>query len=121
MNTNFKVIGLTRLGIKPKSIASEANALTTLSSELELFYESLTGQFERSVASGSPSLQRFFGAVALALSRTDRPQCDTASIIKIVAENYQTLLNACSVLTDYRKHYSCLLLIVSLIVFTSVF
>ena len=33
VNTNFKVIGLTRLGIKPKSIAPEANALTTRPSE----------------------------------------------------------------------------------------
>ena len=29
MNTNFKVIGLTRLGIKPKFTALEADALTT--------------------------------------------------------------------------------------------
>ena len=29
MNTNFKVIGLTRLGIKPKSTAPTADALTT--------------------------------------------------------------------------------------------
>ena len=29
MNTNFKVIGLTGLGIKPKSTAHEADALTT--------------------------------------------------------------------------------------------
>ena len=34
MNTNVKVIGLTRLGIKPKSAVPEANALTTRSSEL---------------------------------------------------------------------------------------
>ena len=34
MNTNFKVIGLTRLGIKPKSTAPEADALTTRLSEL---------------------------------------------------------------------------------------
>ena len=34
MNTNFKVIGLTPLGIKPKSTASEADALTTRPSEL---------------------------------------------------------------------------------------
>ena len=34
MNTNFKVIGLTRLGIKPKSTAPEADALTTSPSEL---------------------------------------------------------------------------------------
>ena len=34
MNTNFKVIGLTRLRIKPKSTASEADALTTRTSEL---------------------------------------------------------------------------------------
>ena len=30
MNTNFKVIGLTRLGIKPKSVAPQADALTTI-------------------------------------------------------------------------------------------
>ena len=29
MNTNFKVIGLTQFGIKIKSTAPEANALTT--------------------------------------------------------------------------------------------
>ena len=34
MNTNFKVIGSTRLGIKPKSTAPEADALTTRPSEL---------------------------------------------------------------------------------------
>ena len=34
MNTNFKVIGLTRLGIKSKSTAPEADALTTRPSEL---------------------------------------------------------------------------------------
>ena len=34
MNTNFKVIGLTRLGIKPKSTDPEADALTTPPSEL---------------------------------------------------------------------------------------
>ena len=34
MNTNFKVIGLTRLGIKPKSTAPEAEVLTTGTSEL---------------------------------------------------------------------------------------
>ena len=34
MNTNFKVIGLTRLGIKPESTAPEADALTTWPSEL---------------------------------------------------------------------------------------
>ena len=33
MNTNFKVIGLTRLGIKPKSTAPETDALTTRLSE----------------------------------------------------------------------------------------
>ena len=31
MNTNFKVIGLTRLEIKPESTAPEADALTKLS------------------------------------------------------------------------------------------
>ena len=34
VNTNFKVIGLTRLGIKPTSTAPEADALTTWPSEL---------------------------------------------------------------------------------------
>ena len=34
MNTNFKVIGLTRLGIKPKSTTPEADALTIRPSEL---------------------------------------------------------------------------------------
>ena len=34
VNTNFKVIGLTRLGIKPQSTASETDALTTRPSEL---------------------------------------------------------------------------------------
>ena len=34
MNTNFKVIGLTRLGIKTQSTAPEADALTTGPSEL---------------------------------------------------------------------------------------
>ena len=34
MNINFKVIGLTRLGIKPQSTAPEAAALTTRSPEL---------------------------------------------------------------------------------------
>ena len=36
-NTNFKVIGLTRLAIKPKSTALEADALTTRPSELSKF------------------------------------------------------------------------------------
>ena len=34
VNTNFKVIGLTRLGIKPMSTAAEAYALTTRPSDL---------------------------------------------------------------------------------------
>ena len=34
VNTNFKVIGLTRLGIKLKYTAAEADALPTQSSEL---------------------------------------------------------------------------------------
>ena len=37
MNTNFTAIGLTRLGIKPKSTASEADALTIRPSELFRF------------------------------------------------------------------------------------
>ena len=38
MNTNFRVVGLTRLGIKLESTVSEAGALTTRTSEL-LFQE----------------------------------------------------------------------------------
>ena len=34
MNTNFKVIGLTRLGIKPKATAPEADTLITRPSAL---------------------------------------------------------------------------------------
>ena len=34
MNTNFKVIGLTLVGIKPESTAPEADALATRLSEL---------------------------------------------------------------------------------------
>ena len=34
MNTNFKIIGLTQLGIKPESTAPDADALTTWPSEL---------------------------------------------------------------------------------------
>ena len=34
MNTNFTVIGLTRLGIKPESTAPKAEGLTTWQSEL---------------------------------------------------------------------------------------
>ena len=34
MNTNFKAIGLTRLGIKPESTAPEAEALITRPSKL---------------------------------------------------------------------------------------
>ena len=34
VNSNFKAIGLTRLGIKPESTAQEADALTTRPSEL---------------------------------------------------------------------------------------
>ena len=34
MNINFKVIGLTRLGIKPQSTAPETDDLTTRGSEL---------------------------------------------------------------------------------------
>ena len=44
MNTNFKVVCLTRLGIKPKSTVTEVDALTTRPSELFKFYcvENLT-------------------------------------------------------------------------------
>ena len=34
MNAKFNVIGLTRLGIKPEATAPEADALTTLPSDL---------------------------------------------------------------------------------------
>ena len=36
MNTNVEVIGLTRLGIKPESTASAANALTTRPSDMDV-------------------------------------------------------------------------------------
>ena len=36
MNTNFKVIGLTRIGIKSESTAPEADALITRPSELQI-------------------------------------------------------------------------------------
>ena len=39
VNTNLKVFGLTTLGIKPKSTASEADALTTGRSELAKYIE----------------------------------------------------------------------------------
>ena len=38
MNSNFKVIGLTRLGIKPESTAPESDVLTTRPSELFLYF-----------------------------------------------------------------------------------
>ena len=43
MNTNFKVIGSTRLGIKPKSTAPGADALTTRPSEPEADPQSFGG------------------------------------------------------------------------------
>ena len=49
MNTNFKVIGLTRLGIKPKSTAREADTLITHQSELFNYYVVLTFEYIRSV------------------------------------------------------------------------
>ena len=36
MNNNSKVIGLTRLGIKPESTASAVNALTTRPSDIDV-------------------------------------------------------------------------------------
>ena len=42
MNINFKVIGLTRLGIKPESAAPEADAFITPTSELLFHYFSKT-------------------------------------------------------------------------------
>ena len=36
MNINFEVIGLTRLGIKPESTATEADARSTWPSELQI-------------------------------------------------------------------------------------
>ena len=43
MNINFKVIGLTRLGVKPESIAPEADALSTQPS----------GLFKRTILNGA--------------------------------------------------------------------
>ena len=37
VNTNFKVIGLTRVAITPDSTAPEAGALTTRPSELQYY------------------------------------------------------------------------------------
>ena len=43
MNTNFKVISLTRLGIKPESVAPEADAFTTRPSELRFHLDVIKG------------------------------------------------------------------------------
>ena len=53
MNTNFKVIGLNRLGIKLKSTAPEPDALTTRPSELLYKYQNCA-------ADVSLSLEKFF-------------------------------------------------------------
>ena len=99
MNTKFKVIGLTRLAIKSKSTASEADALITRPSELlswlttslsarEILGSILLPVKLDTIASGSPSLRRF--CVALALSREDRLATrhalwrNTASIMMII-------------------------------------
>ena len=46
MNTNFKVIGLTRLRIKPESAATEADAFITRPPELLLIRVSFSKQRE---------------------------------------------------------------------------
>ena len=43
MNTNFKVIGLTRLRIKRESTAPETDALSTRSSQLFWFHDCVLG------------------------------------------------------------------------------
>ena len=48
MNTNYKVIGLTRLGIEPKSTAPEADALTARPSELFKVGETLVNKIGHS-------------------------------------------------------------------------
>ena len=48
MHTNFKVIGLTLLGIKPKSTALEADARTTRPSELSKILLTLSTQNQNS-------------------------------------------------------------------------
>ena len=91
MNTNFKVIGLTRLGIKPKSTApTEADALTTRPSELYFKHaspaswrsgngiaiktcDSWVGPIGHCDANGSPALRCFLRAVLQALSSGDGP------------------------------------------------
>ena len=50
VNTNFKVIGLTRLGIKPKSTAPEADALTTRTSELSTPYLNLKSEVGKRIS-----------------------------------------------------------------------
>ena len=78
MNANFKVIGLTRLGIKPKSTAPEANALTTRPSELlenkpasslivgEYILEKPGSTFRKNAQWDSPILRRHTGGQQLA-------------------------------------------------------
>ena len=73
MNTNVKVIGLTRLGIKPESKLKRQTLHTTWPSELlikkiatgagGLEFDSRAGQIGHSVANGSPPLQRILRAV----------------------------------------------------------
>ena len=58
MNANFKVIGLSRLGIKPESTAPDANALTTWPSEL------LSGAHAFTVI---VSLKHYFGLLFMAI------------------------------------------------------
>ena len=46
MNSNFKVIGLTRLGIKPESTAQETDAPYHSPSELQVFLELFVAKIE---------------------------------------------------------------------------
>ena len=44
MNTNFKVIGVTRLGIKPESTAQETDVELSVSGSVDLGFDSESGQ-----------------------------------------------------------------------------
>ena len=57
MNTNLKVIGLTRLEIKPESTAAKADALSTRFVEL---LPSPTGIFGNQLQESLQTTQKFF-------------------------------------------------------------
>ena len=94
MNTSFKVIGLTRLGIKPESTAAEAGTLTTRPSELFNLDHSVTLRFGngnepavdavvKCVAIGTVGLGSIPGPVKLeTVSPTARQPCNASSELR---------------------------------------